>query len=82
MALFGCALGNFFTLVYFSSQAEQLGFMELLINIDIAAIPSVMTSTFDGMDILFYAIAIYEGFKLSFRQVTEEDFETSMNQAA
>jgi hypothetical protein len=32
-----------------------------------------MAATFSPMDLLFYGIAIYEGYKFSFRQLTDED---------
>ncbi|AOS43200.1 hypothetical protein Verru16b_00243 [Lacunisphaera limnophila] len=65
LALLGCVLGNFFTLIGFASQQEQVGFFALLSQIDYTAIPGVMASTASPMDFLFYAIAVYEGFKLS-----------------
>lgn len=33
----------------------------------------VMVATFSPMDLLFYGIAVYEGYKLSFRRVSPED---------
>ena len=38
-------------------------------------IPDVMIATFSPMDLLFYAIAIYEGYRLPLRQVTEEELQ-------
>ena len=32
-----------------------------------------MVATFSPMDLLFYGIAVYEGYKFSFRQVGPED---------
>ena len=32
-----------------------------------------MVASFSPFDLLFYGIAVYEGYKLSFRQLTERD---------
>jgi hypothetical protein len=74
-SLLGCAAGNFFTVCYFIAQSEGMGFVELLTQLDPAAIPEIMVSTFSGMDLLFYAIAVYEGYRLSLRQVTQSELE-------
>jgi hypothetical protein len=39
-------------------------------------VPEVMMDAFSPMDLLFYGIAIYEGYKFSFRQITEEELLT------
>jgi hypothetical protein len=36
-----------------------------------------MTANFSPIDLLFYGIAIYEGYKLSFRQVTEDELRAA-----
>lgn len=64
-ALVGCLLGNFFSLVGFISVQEQIPFFDVLQNIDPAKIPSAMIETGSPMDLLFYGIAVYEGFKFS-----------------
>ncbi len=33
----------------------------------------VLTATFQVMDLLFYAIAVYEGYRFSFRRITEAE---------
>lgn len=65
LALLGCVLGNFFTLIGFASRQEEIGFLPMLAQVDYTLIPGVMASTASPMDFLFYGIAIYEGFKLS-----------------
>lgn len=73
LALLGCLLGNFFSIIGFIAQAQELGYFEVLSMMDISMIPQFMVETFSVMDILFYGLAIYEGYKFSFRQITEED---------
>ncbi len=37
-----------------------------------------MVATFSPIDLLFYGIAVYEGYRLSFRELTERDAEELM----
>jgi hypothetical protein len=37
-----------------------------------------MATTFSPMDLLFYGIAVYEGFKLSFRKITHEEIRAAI----
>jgi len=65
LALLGCVLGNFFTLIGFAARSEGVSVFAMLTQIDFSAVPGVMASTASPMDFLFYGIAIYEGYKLS-----------------
>ncbi len=78
LALFGCLLGNYFTVVHFVGEAEGLGFFDTLTRISPAAIPELMAITFSPMDLVFYGIAVYEGFKLSFRKITHEEIQAAI----
>ncbi len=71
LSFVGCAGGNFLTICYYIAQNEGLGFFEVFPLLDYSAMPEIMASTFSVMDIVFYGIAIYEGYRLSLRQVTE-----------
>ena len=51
--------------------------MNIISNLDAGIIVGLMTETFDFMDLVFYAIAVYEGYKFSFRQIREEDLKTA-----
>jgi hypothetical protein len=73
LALVGCLLGNFFTLIGLSAKQESVGVLDLLTTIDYSVVPQVMMETFSPMDLLFYGIAIYEGYRFSFRQITEQE---------
>jgi hypothetical protein len=78
LALIGCLLGNYFTVVHFVGEAEGLGFFDTLTRISPAAIPELMALTFSPMDLVFYGIAVYEGFKLSFRKITHEEIQAAI----
>jgi hypothetical protein len=65
LALFGCVLGNYFSLIAFASAQEHVGFFTVLNNADSAKVISAMWDDFWSASILFYAIAVYEGYKFS-----------------
>jgi len=72
-ALLGCFMGNYFSIVGIAADELGMGYVETLGSVDLAAIPEIMAETFSFMDIVFYGIAVYEGYKFSFRQITEEE---------
>ena len=74
-ALFGCLFGNLLTSMIALSQLEDSSF-GLVLSAFLTSpglVIDVMKETFSPMDLLFYAIAVYEGFKLSFSGLTEEE---------
>jgi hypothetical protein len=73
LALGGCLLGNFLTLLGFAANQEGFGYIEILQVVDYSLVPGVMMESFSPMDLVFYAIAIYEGYRFSFRHVSEEE---------
>jgi len=66
LSLFGCLLGNFLAMVGFAAKGEHAGVFATLSSIDYAKVPALMVSTFSAMDLVFYGIAVYEGYKFSF----------------
>lgn len=68
LALIGCLLGNFLSMVGFAAKSENVGFLHALSAINFANVPNVMISNFDVMDLVFYAIAVYEGYRFSVKQ--------------
>ncbi len=74
LALFGCVLGNFLSIIGFISTQQEIGYFDLLARIDYSLVPDIMVATFQPMDLLFYGIAVYEGYKFSFRRLSAEDF--------
>lgn len=73
LSIFGCLLGNFFSIVGFISKSQGLGFFETLSLIDLSSIPELMAATFSPVDLLFYGLAVYLGYKTAFRQITEQE---------
>ncbi|MGL1887378.1 MAG: hypothetical protein OCD76_12765 [Reichenbachiella sp.] len=73
IAILSCFLGNFLGIMGYLANDEGLAYIEILLLFDYNYFIPVMTETFSFMDVVFYGIAGYEGFKFSFRVITEED---------
>src|SRR5215469_8288748 len=67
LALLGCVLGNVFSLEILLAQKYGVPLEQALSRIDIALVAQLLTAGFHPMDLLFYAIAVYEGYKFSSR---------------
>lgn len=74
-ALAGCIVGNLLTVIFALSQLEDSSFLTVVFAFlsSPGIVLEIMKETFSPIDLLFYGIAIYEGYKLSIRQVTEEE---------
>ena len=64
-SLLGCILGNYFSLIGFASAELHIGFFQTLTTISPSLVFKLMIDSFQGMDIILYGIAGYEGFKFS-----------------
>jgi hypothetical protein len=73
LALFGCLLGNLLSFCIVIAQQEEIAFMEVVGTLNVSVIVELFKVTFSAIDLLFYGIAIYEGYKFSFRQVSQEE---------
>lgn len=68
LALLSCVLGDFFSMVGLIAKEYELSFWEILSGIEFEDITSLMMENLASMTIVFYGIALYEGYKLSFRE--------------
>jgi antitoxin component YwqK of YwqJK toxin-antitoxin module len=75
LSLLGCLLGNLFSQVGFFAQEYSLGYFESLSYLNYRLIINVLIETFSPIDILFYGIAIYEGYKFAFRRVSVQEIK-------
>lgn len=73
IALFSVLLGNCLGIIGFVANIEGLDYMEALVRFDYSYLPELLGETFGVIDLVFYGIAIYEGYKFSFRVITEKD---------
>jgi len=77
LSLFGCVLGNLWTMTYFIAAQQGVPLLKAVsqLNPDIAV--KIMVSTFNYMDLVFYGLALYFGYKYGFRQITEDELKQS-----
>jgi len=79
LSLLGCLAGNLLAACASLAQYENMGFFDVLSRLDPDIALEIMAATFSPMDLLFYGIAVYEGYKFSFRQMTEQDLASIRN---
>lgn len=79
LALLGCALGNLLAVTAWVAQAEGVAYLDALQRLDPALVQELMVATFSPIDLLFYGIAIYEGYRLSFRQLSPQDVDSMLS---
>ncbi|MFY0603108.1 MAG: hypothetical protein JXQ93_04105 [Flavobacteriaceae bacterium] len=75
VAILSCVLGNLLSIIGFAAEYENLTYFEALTQIDYSLLFPVMAESFSVMDIVFYGIAAYEGYKFSFRAFTQEEID-------
>lgn len=75
IAFFSVLFGKFFSVIGFIANYEGLDFFFTLSNFNYAFFPQVMIDTFGILDVVFYLIAIAEGYKFAFRKITEEEIK-------
>lgn len=83
-SLFGCLLGNLLTALIVVARVEGVGVFEIVTGLLMSPgiIVELMTATFSPIDLLFYAIAIYEGYKFAFLKITDEEMASLRKQSA
>lgn len=76
-ALGGCLLGNVLSVCGFAATANSVPFLS--VAVDVLSSPSIVVellkATFSPMDVVFYGIAVYEGYRFSFRPITQQDLD-------
>ncbi len=82
LSLLGCALGNLLTVSAMVAAQEGIPFMSVIGQLDPALIQELMVAFFSPMDLLFYGIALYYGYKLAFRQLTDQDLNQMLSGGA
>jgi len=65
ISLLGCFLGNFLTVVIIISRQESIPVMEIFSRITPEIFMEFTKDTFQPIDLLFYGLALYTGYKYS-----------------
>lgn len=75
LSLAGCVLGNLLAVTALVAQEVGVPFSSALGRLTPDVAQSLMAASFSPIDLVFYGIALYEGYRLAFRQVTNEELE-------
>lgn len=73
LSLLSCVMGDFFSIIGLIAKEYDISFMETLTQIDLKDVVSLLTDNLASMTIVFYGVALYEGYKLSFREQKEPE---------
>lgn len=75
LALLGCILGNFFTILAITNIDNGISVARLMELMSFQLFIEIMKESFQPFDILFYILAITTGYSTSIRKLTEKDFQ-------
>lgn len=81
LSFVGCILGNILTITYFVAVNQDMTFMDILTQLNYPIIVEMLTTTFEIIDVLFYGLAIYFGYRYAFRQISEDDLNRALGKA-
>ena len=74
-SLIGCALGNLLAVTALVAREQGVPFGSAVSQLNWDLIQQLMVAFFSPMDLLFYGIALYYGYRLAFRRLTGEELE-------
>jgi hypothetical protein len=77
LSLLGCLAGNLLTVCIVISKHQHIPFLQILSRLNTEIVVDLMKATFNPTDVLFYGIAVYEGYKFSFRRISKEELTNS-----
>lgn len=72
IALISVFLGNVLANFGFLAKFNDMTFIDVVVKFKYDLLFELMAETFNIMDLLFYGIAIYAGYRYSFRQISQE----------
>jgi len=75
LSLAGCLFGNVLSIYGLVSQIRGIPLTEAYGEIELSQLMEALQATFSPIDLLFYGIAVYEGWQLSQRRLTPEELE-------
>jgi len=72
-SVLGCLAGNLLAVCIMVSQQEKVPFSTVLSSLNPEVVTGLMKATFNPMDLLFYGLAVYAGYRFSFRRTSAEE---------
>lgn len=82
LALIGCVLGNVLTIYGAISRELDISIVDVLLTMPTSGVADALGKSFSPIDLLFYGIAVHQGYKRSFRAVTEEEIALRVETSA
>jgi hypothetical protein len=76
LALLGCVAGNLFANCIFIADANEMAVGDVISQLDLRITAEILVETFSFFDLLFYGIAVYEGYRFSMRQLTDAELRS------
>lgn len=73
LTLTGCFGGNILIVMYSASNQHGLQILTVITQMDITFLMNKIKNLFSPMDLLFYGLAIYEGFKYAIIHIEAEE---------
>lgn len=73
LALLGCILGNLLSVCIIIGNQTNTSSLSVLSGLTPSSAFDLMSATFQPMDLLFYGLALYEGYKFSFRNLSDKE---------
>jgi antitoxin component YwqK of YwqJK toxin-antitoxin module len=70
LSMLGCLAGNYLSQVGFYAMENSMNVLEVLGSVSLSLIPSILLDSASPMDLLFYGIALFAGYRYAFRNVT------------
>ena len=67
LALLGCILGDYLSYIGGIAEGSGLGYFETLTLVHVGGVLEMLFEDLFSMTALFYGIALFQGYKLSFR---------------
>jgi hypothetical protein len=72
IAFVSLVFGNFLVSLGYLAKFLEISYLEMILTFKYSMTFQLLAETFSIMDILFYGIAIYEGYRFSFRTITKQ----------
>lgn len=73
LSLFGCVLGNFLA-ICIAATTNEFGLLDILSTLTPEVVVDAMAESFHPIDLVFYGLALYTGYRLSIGKTLEDEY--------
>ncbi len=80
LALLGCVIGNFLSSCWVLAQeTADSGFADIVLGMTPGLAAEILKATFAPVDLIFYGIALYAGYRFSLRRLSRSELQELAN---